>query len=154
LTQIPNGNIDAVVSGVGTGGTIVGLTQAFKKAGCECLPFIAIPTKTTNMGGVECASFSAQIPGIVDSLSKIYDRSQMPDAIEVRIDDHDAIETTRELMKLGFPVGPSSGLNYAAARLIAKKLGADAQIVTVFPDGMEKYFSTELFAPIQKLCKK
>jgi cysteine synthase len=46
----------------------------------------------------------------------------------------------------GFPVGPSSGLNFRAALLAAERLGPDAHIVTVFPDRMERYFSTELFA--------
>jgi hypothetical protein len=49
------------------------------------------------------------------------------------------------LINRGFPVGPSSGLNYAAAVEAQKILGPSAQIVTVFPDRMERYFSTELF---------
>ena len=43
------------------------------------------------------------------------------------------------------PVGPISGLNYAAAVQAAQRLGPDAQVVTVFPDRMERYFSTEFF---------
>ena len=51
-------------------------------------------------------------------------------------------------MKLGFPVGPSSGLNYAAACEVLKRRGdAAMQVVTVFPDRMERYFTTELFQP-------
>ena len=41
-------------------------------------------------------------------------------------------------------MGPSSGLNYAAAVMAAERLGPGAQVVTVFPDRMERYFSTEL----------
>jgi cysteine synthase A len=44
-------------------------------------------------------------------------------------------------------VGPSSGLNYAAAVEAARQLGPGAQVVTVFPDRMERYFSTELIQP-------
>jgi cysteine synthase A len=47
---------------------------------------------------------------------------------------------------LGFPVGPSSGLNLAAAIEAAGRMAPGARIVTVFPDRMERYFSTELFA--------
>ena len=50
------------------------------------------------------------------------------------------------LIRKGFPVGPSSGLNYRAALMAAERLGPEAHIVTVFPDRMERYFSTELFA--------
>jgi cysteine synthase A len=63
------------------------------------------------------------------------------------IRDECAIETTRELGKRGFPVGPSSGLNYCAAIEAGKLLGPSAKIVTVFPDRMERYFTTELFRP-------
>jgi cysteine synthase A len=49
------------------------------------------------------------------------------------------------LIKKGFAVGPSSGLNYAAALEVAKHTDPAARIVTVFPDRMERYFSTALF---------
>ena len=49
----------------------------------------------------------------------------------------------------GFPVGPSSGLNFAASVMAAQRLGEGAQVVTVFPDRMERYFSTELFASVR-----
>jgi cysteine synthase A len=49
------------------------------------------------------------------------------------------------LIKKGFAVGPSSGLNYAAALEMAKHADPSARIVTVFPDRMERYFSTALF---------
>ena len=42
-------------------------------------------------------------------------------------------------------MGPSSGLNYAAALRVASRLGPDAQVVTVFPDRMERYFSHKVF---------
>jgi cysteine synthase len=64
------------------------------------------------------------------------------------VPDEDAIATTRELIRLGFPVGPSSGLNYRAACEAIRRLGdRNAQVVTVFPDRMERYFTTELFKP-------
>jgi len=47
---------------------------------------------------------------------------------------------------MGSPAGPSSGLNYCAAQRAARNLPANAVILTVFPDRMERYFSTELFA--------
>ena len=59
------------------------------------------------------------------------------------------METTRKLIRRGFPVGPSSGLNYQAAILAAKTCERpNARIVTVFPDRMERYFTTELFQSV------
>ena len=54
------------------------------------------------------------------------------------------------LTRQGFPVGPSSGLNYVAAVKAASRLSApEPRIVTVFPDRMERYFTTELFRPLR-----
>ncbi|HZL33668.1 MAG TPA: hypothetical protein VFC78_00075 [Tepidisphaeraceae bacterium] len=56
------------------------------------------------------------------------------------------MQTTRTLFRRGFPVGPSSGLNYrAAVAAHAVQGSADAKVLTVFADRMERYFSTELF---------
>ena len=59
------------------------------------------------------------------------------------------MDTTRALIRRGFPVGPSSGLNYAAAVRASQTLDPGANVVTVFPDRMERYHSTEL---IQRPC--
>ena len=144
LTQIPGGSVDAVVSGVGTGGTIVGLFQAFSASGCEVVPFAARPVLGTGLHA-ECCSFSPRVPGVVDGMSKLYDREALPGLVELDVDDDLVIATARRLLSLGFPIGPSSGLNFAAGLEVARRLGPDAAIVTVFPDRMERYFSTELF---------
>jgi cysteine synthase len=64
--------------------------------------------------------------------------------VELDVDDFQALQATRLLIRLGYRVGPSSGLNYLAAVEAAQRLGPAARILTVFPDGMEKYFSTGL----------
>ncbi len=46
-------------------------------------------------------------------------------------------------------MGPSSGLNLAAALEVAAELGSDAQVVTIFPDRMERYFSHKVFEEIR-----
>jgi cysteine synthase A len=137
--------VDAVVSGVGTGGTLVGLAQGFRDAGCQITPFAARPTVGTSVTEVECSSFSSRIPGVVEGISQIYSREHLPGVCELDVNDEEAINVTRMLIRRGFPVGPSSGLNYQAAIHAAAKLQPDARIVTVFPDRMERYFSTELF---------
>ncbi len=146
LSQIPNGIVDAVVNGVGTGGTLVGLYQAFRNAGGNTTAYAARPIHGDSaISEMECCSFSSRVPGVIDGMSKILTEEAVPDLKILEIDEEVAISTTKQLIRRGFPVGPSSGLNYAAAIEIGKQLGKDAQIVTVFPDRMERYFSTELF---------
>jgi cysteine synthase A len=146
LHQIPNGTVDAIVSGVGTGGTLIGLYQGLSEEGCPVKPFLALPVTTGSHFHVECCSFSSRIPGVVDGLSKLYKEAKLPGLVELEVPDELALATTKKLIRKGFPVGPSSGLNFAAAVMAAKQLGEDSAIVTVFPDRMERYFSTELFA--------
>jgi cysteine synthase A len=84
---------------------------------------------------------------VVEGLSKLYREAKMEGVVDVNVSDEVALNTARALIRRGFPVGPSSGLNYAAALEAARQLGAHAQVVTVFPDRMERYFSTELIQP-------
>jgi cysteine synthase A len=149
LDQIPGGVVDVVVSGVGTGGTLVGLTQGLAQGGCSVTPVLARPVNGTSAPDVECCSFSTCIPGVVESISTIFREADLPDLLTVEVNDALALETTRRLQRQGFPVGPSSGLNYAAAQAAFTQLARpDAQLLTVFPDRMERYFTTELFAPL------
>jgi len=146
MDQIPGGVVDAVVSGVGTGGTLVGLYQGLSDAGCPVIPVWVRPVDLQDADPeVECCSFSARIPGVVDSVSTIFREDLLPGLRMIEVRDLKAMECTRRLMSLGFPVGPSSGLNYLAAVEIARSM-VEAQVVTVFPDRMERYFTTELFA--------
>ncbi len=146
LGQIPGGSVDAAVSGVGTGGTLVGLFRGFRESGCPVVPVLARPVNVRVEREVECCSFSGRIPGVVDCLSEIFAKAGLPGLATVEVNDDDALETARRLIRRGFPVGPSSGLNYAAAAAAFRRLGRpEARIVTVFPDRMERYFSTELF---------
>lgn len=147
LSQLPGGRVDGVVSGVGTGGTLVGLFQGFSESGCAVIPFVARPVSYAVISEAECCSFSTRIPGVMDGMSSIFRRERLPGLVEISIDDEVAIEATRTLIHHGFPVGPSSGLNFAAARRAAGHLPPDGCVVTVFPDRMDRYFSTELFDP-------
>lgn len=149
LDQIPGGTVDAVASGVGTGGTLVGLQEGFAEHGCSCTPYYARPVNLYQEGDLECCSYSARIPGVVECISTIFQESALPGLRTVEVRDEEALVMTRRLQALGFPVGPSSGLNTCAALTAARELGPQAQVVTVFPDRMERYFSTELFTPMK-----
>lgn len=148
LDQMPGGNVDAVVSGVGTGGTLVGLFQGVCSGGCRAIPVLARPVNLDSSKDVECCSFSARIPGVADSISTIFREDVLPGLMTIEVKDEEALDTTRRLISRGFPVGPSSGLNLCAAIETHRRLGdPSGAIVTVFPDRMERYFSTELFKP-------
>lgn len=151
VADIPEGRVDAVVSGVGTGGTLMGLLKGCRKNGSQARPVLARPTCRLLSDpeccgfSLECCRFSARIPGVIEGASHLYRPELLPDLEILDIDDELALTTARELIRHGFPVGPSSGLNFAAALRTAKTMPADAQVVTVLPDRMERYFSTELF---------
>jgi cysteine synthase A len=156
LAQIECGCVDAVVSGVGTGGTLRGLWEAFEDAGCAAKAFAAIPCEGQAFGGnAECCSlaFSNEVPGVANCLSAIYaDWQQSPTggAIqEISVHEDECLELTRRLWERGYPVGPSSGLNYAGALIAKRQLGPDARVVTVFPDRMERYFSHRVFETLR-----
>ena len=153
LSQIPGGAIDAVVSGVGTGGTLRGLHEAFSGAGCRVEVFAAIPRQGEMFGSnIECCSlkFSSDVPGVVEGISEIYSEWKTDAITELEVSDDECLELTRKLWSLGFPVGPSSGLNLAASLQAAEKLGDDKAIVTVFPDRMERYFSHKVFENLRQ----
>jgi cysteine synthase len=149
LNALPGSAVDAVVSGVGTGGTLVGLYRGFCDAGCRVTPVHARPVEWAATEDAECCSFSTRIPGVVDAISEIFSESALPGLATVEVRGDEAMETTRKLMGKGFPVGPSSGLNYRAAQMMAEREDMrNAVIVTIFPDRMERYFSTELFGAL------
>ena len=151
IDQIPGGEVDWVVSGVGTGGTLVGLFNGLRTAGCNVRPVLARPIELTGTPDAECCSFSSRIPGVAECVSTIFSEAALPGLRTVEIAGEDALDVTRALIGLGFPVGPSSGLNYCAAAEILRTLDRpDAKVVTVFPDRMERYFTTELFRPMRE----
>lgn len=156
LSQIGGETVDAVVSGVGTGGSLRGLWEAFHEGGCNVSAHAAIPCCSEDAEpNAECCSisFSKDIPGVMDCLSTLYrDWKNGPHGgmiEEWHIDDRVCLETTHRLWSMGFPVGPSSGLNYAASLEVLRKLGPGAKVATVFPDRMERYFSHKVFDGIR-----
>lgn len=156
LSQMECGCVDVVVSGVGTGGTLRGLWEAFDEAGCAVTAVAAIPCEGEAFGhNAECCSlaFSKQVPGVIECLSKLYEdwKAGAPaEALEEHpVAERECLELTRKLWALGFPVGPSSGLNLAAALEVKRRRGGDARVVTVFPDRMERYFSHAVFEALR-----
>ena len=146
LIQQVGTTIHGFVAGVGTGGTLMGIARALKEAGHPTVFARALPEK-----GSTCFEGQPEIcggiPGVIDGLSTILDVDELA-LVDIKIDERAAIHATRELCKRGLPVGPSSGLNLAAARVLAAQLGPGKTIATVMCDRMERYFSTDLFQDV------
>lgn len=133
----------AFVAGVGTGGTIMGVSRALKGVwpGLRCHPVepAESPTLTT---GYKVGSH--RIQGISDEfIPDIVKLCELDDVIAVN--DGDAILMAQKLARtLGLAVGISSGCNFIAA-VMASQNSADASVVaTVFADDNKKYLSTAL----------
>jgi cysteine synthase len=139
--------IHGFVAGVGTGGTLMGIGRALREAGhataiARVRPEhgICFPGEPEICGG---------IPGVVDGLSTLLDERAIALGEEVKVPDVEAIQAARFLAARGLPVGPSSGLNFAACRQLARRLGPGHQVATVLCDRMERYFSTGLFDDVR-----
>ncbi len=147
LIQQVGTTIHGFVAGVGTGGTLMGIARALREAGHPTRIARVFPEK-----GAACFQGQPEIcggiPGIVDGLSTILDAAEIGLDEDIKVDERDAMAAARELCKRGLPVGPSSGLNFAAARIMARRLGPDKTVATVLCDRMERYFSTDLFQDV------
>ncbi len=135
--------IHGFVAGVGTGGTLVGIARALREAGHPTVIGRPRPERGVCFEGEP--EICGGIPGVVDGLSRILDEAALSGVIDIPLPDADAIRAARELVSRGFPVGPSSGLNFAAARRLARHLGPGHNVATVLCDRMERYFTTDLF---------
>ena len=146
-----DGAIDALVSGVGTGGTITGVSRFIKKAKGKPIVSVAVepaasPVLTQQRAGLPLQPSGHKIQGIgAGFVPKILDLS-LVDRIE-RVTNEEAIEFARRLtMEEGILSGISCGAAAAVAIRLAKEDEfAGKTIVTILPDSGERYLSTVLF---------
>ena len=131
------------VAGVGTGGTLMGVAHALRDAGYDTVVARAMPTATYLQGGDP--EVVGGVPGVVDGMSRLLEPAAVGLQQQVEVPEREALATAREFGRRGLGVGPSSGLNIAAARRLAARLGPGHHVATVLPDRMERYFSTALF---------
>jgi len=142
-----DGKVDAIVSGVGTGGTITGCAQVLKPR-LPNLKMIAVePEDSAILSGGQPGPHKIQgigagfVPGILDT-----------DVIDeiISIGNETAFETARKTARMeGIPVGISSGAAIAAALEVgARDDMAGKRIVVIVPSFAERYLSTDLFSGV------
>jgi len=138
-----DGEIDAFVTAVGTGGTITGCGEYFKqrKPGIK---FIAVePAWSPVLSGGDPGPHRIQGIG-AGFIPKVLNRSVLDGVITIT--DEEAYQTAKLLAKKeGLLVGISSGANVAAAQKVAADLGPDKNVVTILCDTGERYISIEKY---------
>src|SRR5918912_1656634 len=119
LAQLPEGVVpDAIVMGVGTGGTLIGVGQAFREANPAVKLFAMEPSESST---ILCGEVGDHlIEGISDGfVPGIFERHERLVDTALTVDSEDAVEEMRRLAKrYGLFVGPSSGANLIAGRKV------------------------------------
>jgi cysteine synthase A len=143
----PDGKVDFVVAGIGTGGTITGIGEVLKarKPGVK---IIAVePDASPVLSGGQPGPHKLQgigagfVPGVLNT--KIYDEV-------IRVKEADSGPVSKQINQLdGIPVGISSGaIAWAALQLAQRPENKGKQIVAIIPSSSERYLSSWLFADI------
>ncbi|ADJ27479.1 PLP-dependent cysteine synthase family protein [Nitrosococcus watsonii] len=143
IAQIPETmRIDAVVQGVGTGGTLIGVSQALRQWHNDQIKVYAMEPKESRT--LECCIVADhQIEGISDGfIPTIYQRHRHEIDDIVHVESETAIEVSKELARQrGLFVGPSSGANVWAAQEIKRRNPEIKTVLTFLCDKAEKYLS-------------
>lgn len=139
---------DAVVAGVGTGGTIMGIGRRLRVENPDCALYPLEPLNSPTLStGYKTGSH--RIQGISDEfipeIMKLGECSGI-----VSVDDIDSIIMAQMLSrKLGISVGISSGANMLGALMAGDMIGGEKTVVTVFADDNKKYLSTDYCADFE-----
>ena len=132
-------DVDGFVTGVGTGGTLMGVAAALREVNPNVLMVAVEPKESAVLSGASAGAHGIQ--GIGDGfIPAIVETSQID--LIVRVSTGEAEAMARRLaLEEGLLVGVSAGANVVAAIQIAKDLGPEKKIVTILPDRGERYLS-------------
>lgn len=132
-------DLDIFTAGVGTGGTITGVSRRLKEYNKNIKIAGVEPEKSPVISGGNPGPHKIQGIG-AGFIPNTYNGENVDEIL--MITEEEAIDTAVEVSaKTGILVGISSGANVAAARKLAAKYGNNKKILTVAPDGGEKYLS-------------
>ncbi|MBA3300789.1 MAG: cysteine synthase A [Thermoleophilaceae bacterium] len=140
------GNIDALVAGVGTGGTITGAGEVLKERNPDLRVIAVEPKSSAVLSGRPAGPHKIQGIG-AGFVPEVLNRDLLDEIIPV--DDEDAIETARLVARReGILVGISCGAAVHAAIEVASRPEMEGKrVVAIMPDSGERYVSTPFFAP-------
>lgn len=143
-SQLAQGGLapDAFVAGVGTGGTVMGVGRFLKQRSPAIRVHPLEPAESPTLSTGHKVG-QHRIQGVSDEFIPAIVKLDELDAV-VSAHDGDAILMAQALAQRGLAVGISSGANFLGAVQLTERLGADAVIVTIFPDSNKKYLSTDL----------
>ena len=137
------GRVDGVVLGCGSAGSFTGITRAIRRVNPDVFCAVVEPEGSI-LGGGSPGFYRLEGIGQREFIPPNLD-SEMADEI-ISIPDDEAFAAVRELARTeGALVGGSSGAAAAAARKVAERLGEGKRVVTLFPDGAERYMSQGIF---------
>jgi cysteine synthase A len=138
------GRVDIFIAGVGTGGTITGVSQVIKPRKPSFKAIAVEPTDSPVLSGGQKGPHKIQGIG-AGFVPDVLDQSLLDEVVTVSNDD--AFETSRQLAKLeGIVCGISSGAAVKAALAVAKRSDSGGKtIVVIIPSPAERYISTPLF---------
>ena len=141
LRDLPE--VDAVVAGVGTGGTITGIGRCLKRHDPSIRVIAVEPEGSAVLSGGTVGQHAIEgigagfVPDVLDM--SVIDRV-------VTVTDAEAKATSRDLaLREGILAGVSSGAAVHAALSLAEELGPGSNVVVIIPDTGERYLSTDLF---------
>ena len=134
---------DAFIAGVGTGGTVMGVSEYLKNIDSTIKVHPLEPEESPTLSTGHKVG-SHRIQGISDEFIPAIVKLDSLDEV-VKASDGDSILMAQKLAKkLGLAVGISSGANFLGAVKLQNKYGADKTVVTIFCDSNKKYLSTDL----------
>jgi len=144
ILEDTEGQVDIFIAGVGTGGTITGVSDVLKSKNKNVVSIAVEPEESPVLSGGEPGPHKIQ--GIGAGFVPAVLNTELIDEI-IQVNSAQALDTAKKLAKMeGILCGISSGAAaYAALKVAEKQENQDKMIVVIFPDTGERYMSTDLF---------
>lgn len=139
-----DGKVDAVIAGVGTGGTITGIAQTLKKKNPNIKIIAVEPFDSPVLSGGKSGPHKIQGIG-AGFVPEVFDRSLIDEIITIKNEEAFA-ETKKLVVTEGILAGISSGAALYAGKIVASRPEfADKNIVVILPDSGQRYLSMPIF---------